>query len=42
MLLQAFTAAAAVIVITVCGHLSTIDQLDGPDAARNAEAPRRW
>lgn len=41
MLLQAFTAAVA-IVITVCGHLSTIDQLDEPDAARDAEAPTGW
>jgi len=41
MLFQALTAAVA-IVITVSGHRSTIDQLDEPDAARDAEAPTGW
>ncbi len=36
MLLQAFTAVVA-IVVTVCGHLSTVDQLDGPDGAGDPE-----
>ena len=39
MLFQALAAAVA-IVITVCGHLSTIDQLDDPDAAERRGADR--
>lgn len=40
-LLQALTTAVA-IVVTVCGHLSTIDQLDDPDAAGAVDAPPGW